>query len=212
MQIYILIMIKQLDNYYLVKYIIIGSPGIGKTSMAEYYVNRRLTNSDTVSTVGIEFFPKKIKYEDKTIIIHIWDTAGQEQYNSIVKQYYREPHGVFICFSLINRYSFDRLDNYLNEIKCVNDKNAQYILIGTFSDQIKRRRVVEKNEIMEYAKKHNMKYMEISSKTGDNIDECFEMMNKVMHERINNKDSSILYVSNKVDNNLSNNGYCCKLT
>ncbi len=40
-------------------------------------------------TVGVEFGSKNIKTQEKTIKIQIWDTAGQENFRSITKAYFR---------------------------------------------------------------------------------------------------------------------------
>ena len=40
-------------------------------------------------TVGIDFKVKTIVVDDKRVKLQIWDTAGQEKFNSITTAYYR---------------------------------------------------------------------------------------------------------------------------
>ena len=177
-------------NFYVVKYVVVGFCGVGKTSMLECYVNNVNAYYEHKITIGIEYYQKKIMHQNKILHIHMWDTAGQERYNSVVRQYYRDPHGAFLCFSITNRSSFKRLENYLYELKAVNENNVHIILVGTFSD-MEKSRTVKKKDIMKFAEKHGLQYIEVSSKIRKNIDKCFNTMHNVVCKRIDNKDESI---------------------
>nr|QBK89412.1 MAG: Ras family GTPase [Mimivirus LCMiAC02] len=188
---------------YKLKYIIVGMAGVGKSSLGEYYVHRKTATSEKNITVYIEFFSKQIKIKNKDLNIQIWDTAGQERYSDVVKCYYRDPVGVFICFSLIDRNSFDKLFSYYETVQSINDRNANFTLVGTFLDK-PNERCVSKEEAENFAKKYNMKYIETSSKTGENIDECFETMNNIMCDRIDNFDSYIICSNDGYHDDLDN--------
>nr|QBK88830.1 MAG: Ras family GTPase [Mimivirus LCMiAC01] len=187
-------MISELNEYHLVKYIIIGEPCVGKTSLSEYYVNRRKADYTYMSTIGVAFLSIDKIINEKNIRIHIWDTAGQERFCSIIKSYYRGVHGAFICFSLERKSTFRKVKNHIDEIKNHNsDANVEYILVGTHADT--KIRAISQKEGKELADGYNMKYIEVSSKTGENVDKCFDMMNYSMFKRINNKDEDISYIT-----------------
>ena len=183
-------MSNDFEDYYLIKYVVTGFSGVGKSSLAEYYVNRKKAYYGSGITIGVEYFNKRIVRQDKNLNIEIWDTAGQERFNSVVIQYYRNPVGAFLCFSIANRHSFNQLENYLDELKQINKKNVSVILVGTFGDKNKHRTVTHE-KIMEFAKEHDLQYMEISSRTGKGVDDCFNAMHKVMCQRIDDKDPFI---------------------
>jgi len=171
------------DEEYSVTYVIIGDSNIGKTSMANYYVNNKKADEKiNETTIGVEFFPYNIIYNNTKLKLNIWDTAGQERYKSIAKCYYRYPHGAFVCFSITKRKTFLNLYSYINDLKELNNKDANIILVGTFSDK-QEERTVTKEDIMEFAEKNNLIYIEVSSKTGENIDKCFSIMNKLMYDK-----------------------------
>ena len=192
---------QQEINSYKLKYIMVGMAGVGKSSMGEYYVNRNTSTSVKNITVYIEFFSKKVKINNKYLTLQIWDTAGQERYNSVVKYYYRDSIGVFICFSLINRNSFDKVFTYYKYVQEINNCEANFILVGTFLDKSKER-CTSKEEAENFAKKYNMNYIEISSKNGENIDKCFEIMNNIMCDRIDNFDSYIICDDDDYDDSI----------
>ncbi len=197
---------NELSEYHLVKYIIIGEAGVGKTSLAKYYVDREKANYKYMSTIGVSLFHVDKIINEKNVRLHIWDTAGQERFNSIVQCYYREAHGAFICFALNRRYTFDKVENHINDIINYNDdKIIEYILVGTHLDKTSERKV-EKEEAQKLAKKYNMKYIEISSKTGENVDKCFDIMNDLMSEHVDNMDENMSHPIIKYGNKSK---YCC---
>ena len=63
-------------------------------------------------------------------------------------------------------------------------------MIGTFLDK-KEKRTVSHKEAMEFAKKHKLQYIEVSSKTGENINECFNVMHNIICKRIDKQNTNI---------------------
>ena len=62
------------------------------------------------ATVGLEFRSKLIKTNDNQIInTQIWDTAGQEKYRSLTKNYYRKALGAILVFDISDNKSFVNL-------------------------------------------------------------------------------------------------------
>ena len=80
---------------YLFKFIIVGDPSIGKSSiMLKFTDDKFNTNYDT--TIGVEYGSKIININNKNIKLQIWDTAGQEIFKSISRSYYRSTAGVLL--------------------------------------------------------------------------------------------------------------------
>ena len=85
-------------------------------------------------TVGAESSVYDIKIEEKVIRLQLWDTAGQEQFKSITKIFYRNAHAVVICYSVGDRSSFDHLNDWLNEVNTNCTKGVLLFLAGTKAD------------------------------------------------------------------------------
>ena len=60
------------------KMIMIGDVAVGKTCLLKR-LEHSIFDENTPSTIGIEFVRKQILVNDKTIMLQVWDTVGQEQ-------------------------------------------------------------------------------------------------------------------------------------
>ena len=204
------------DNYYIVKIIVVGESGVGKSSLTDYFVNNKpVTNfGHQTSTIGVEFFVKVYNVNDKKFRLQIWDTGGQEKFRAITRSYYRGAEAAVVCFSIINRNSYNQLIEFINDIHKFAKDDIRTIMVGTFADK-EDLRTVSYSEAKEFAQKYGMEYIEISSKTGNNIDECFYKLLKTISNQID-KNNLFLKTYNKPNLNLNvnvntdNDSSCCK--
>ena len=89
------------------KLIILGKASVGKSSIITRFVDKNFYN-DVASTIGASFcigIPSKFKDNVK---LDIWDTAGQEKYESLIPMYYRKSDIVLITFDLTYYNSLER--------------------------------------------------------------------------------------------------------
>jgi Ras-related protein Rab-1A len=191
---------------YIFKLILIGSSGVGKTSILQRYI-QKIFNDDYTCTIGVDFFMKSMKIDDKLIKLQLWDTAGTEKFKSITTGYYRGANAAFIVFDLTSRKSFESVSEWIeNYYKYSNpDYERHVILIGNKSD-LKNERIITEDEIDDFAKLNKIKYFETSAKNGENIDESFLFIaDKLMKDA---DEKGILYnekSGNINDQNLKNN-------
>jgi small GTP-binding protein len=81
-----------------IKVILVGSSGVGKTSLINAYFDQP-HETDTSPTVAPAFVATTIKLANwKPVELHIWDTAGQERFQSIGGMFYRDSDVAFVCF------------------------------------------------------------------------------------------------------------------
>ena len=73
---------------YRFKLVIVGTYGVGKTSLMLQHFDRYFTY-EPKTTVGVDFRQKKFVLNNTSIILEVWDTAGEEKYANIVQIYYR---------------------------------------------------------------------------------------------------------------------------
>lgn len=80
----------------LFKVLVVGEPGVGKTSTVKRYVDG-VFSTHYKSTIGVDFALKHIKWNDKlNIDLQLWDLAGQERVGTQVSVYFRDAMGA-IC-------------------------------------------------------------------------------------------------------------------
>ena len=115
------------------KIIIIGDSGTGKSSLMLRYTDDTFSEFHN-TTIGVDFKFKKLKINDTYVGFHIWDTAGQEKFKSIIRSYYLNSDGIILVFDLNSKYTFDNLQYWIDEIKYTGRQKCPIILIGNKTD------------------------------------------------------------------------------
>jgi len=156
---------------YLVKLMLIGESGVGKSSITTRYLDDDF-DMNYLSTIGVDFRIITLNLNGKITKLQVWDTAGQERYRTITNSYYRGADGIILVFDLTNYESFHNISIWLNDIQHHCLDNVQLILVGNKSDLVSSR-AISKDEIEEFSRFHHMVYFETSAKEDQNIQECF---------------------------------------
>jgi small GTP-binding protein len=99
------------------KIILLGETSVGKSSILTRYTKDIFTEL-TVSTIQEFYTEKEIEIRGSPMKFQIWDTAGQEKFRSIVKNYYLGSIAAILVYDITNRESFNKVVNYwYKEIK-----------------------------------------------------------------------------------------------
>ena len=162
---------KEKDPIIILKILILGDSGVGKTSILLKYINNKFDESH-IATIGVDYMDKTIKYKNINVKLQIWDTSGQEKFRSIARNFYRNSDAIFIVFDLNNKDTYNSIKQWINDVEehCPNIKK---ILLGNKSDLEKN---VSEEIIKNFAKENNLQYFETSAKNGTNIKEAFKAM------------------------------------
>ena len=171
---------------YIIKIVTLGDSMVGKTSIVYRYFENKF-NESILSTIGIDFKTKYIKVRDASVKVLIWDTAGQEKFRNIAKQYYQGANGVLLVFDVSDRKSFERIEYWINEIKENNKIDSMYLVIVANKIDLINKRVVTREEAEKYAEKNNISYFEVSAKTGVGVHEMFNNITKGTIDKIFNE-------------------------
>ena len=78
-----------------IKLLMIGDSAVGKTSLLLRYANDTFS-STFITTIGIDFKIKTVDLDGKRVKLQIWDTAGQEQFRTITRSYFRGAQGIVL--------------------------------------------------------------------------------------------------------------------
>ena len=171
------------------KLVLVGDSSVGKSSIVSRFVYNKF-NEFQETTIGAAFAGKNIYIDDKEFKIQIWDTAGQERYRSLTPMYYRNSSGALVVYDTTNNNSFTNAKSWVEEIK-KNTENCHIILVGNKLDLPHKRQVSEK-EIKRYIDGQDILYIEVSAKTGINIENIFiNIIKKIEANSVSNKNESI---------------------
>jgi Ras-related protein Rab-8A len=118
---------------YLIKLLLIGDSGVGKSCLLLRYSDDSFTSS-FITTIGIDFKIKSILIDDSKVKLQIWDTAGQERFRTITTAYYRGAMGILLVYDVSDENSFINVRNWMRQIDQNAAENVNRILIGNKSD------------------------------------------------------------------------------
>ena len=195
---------------YLFKYIIIGDTNVGKSNLLIKFTHG-MFKEEYQATIGVEFGIKNIDIGNKLYRIQIWDTAGQENFKSITKGYYKNSACAIIVYDITNRESFYNLNNWIEDCKNLCPKDVIMALVGNKSD-LEDKRLVTTEEGKEFADNHGIAFYETSAKNGNNVEDVFvksaeEIAKKIKEGKYNldDEECGIRVGNNTKDNNINNN-------
>lgn len=164
-------MAANVNFHYLLKYIIIGDASVGKSNILLKYAHNQF-KAEYQLTIGVEFGAKNIKIKDKIYRIQIWDTAGQENFRSITRAYYKNSVCALVVYDITNRQSFENVKAWIEDCKSQSPSTILMALVGNKID-LDSSRAVSTEEGEDFANMNGMPFFETSAKSGENIDSIF---------------------------------------
>jgi len=166
---------------YLIKLLVIGNSGVGKTNMLLNFCENNFMTSH-LTTIGIDFKTKVINTGKEKIRLQIWDTAGQEKFKTITQTYYRGAMGIVLTYAINERETFEDIENWVKQIKLHASDNVLKVLVGNKCDMEERK--VTSAEGAALAQEMGIKFYETSAKTGKNVAEVFNYMALEIKKRL----------------------------
>ncbi|GFU19790.1 ras-related protein rab7 [Nephila pilipes] len=164
----------------LLKVIILGDSGVGKTSLMNQYVNKRFSNQYK-ATIGADFLTKEIMVDDRLVTMQIWDTAGQERFQSLGLAFYRGADCAALVYDVTAPNTFKSLDGWRDEFLIQagprDPDNFPFVVIGNKIDQ-ENRAITTKRGLAWCQSKNNIPYFETSAKEAINVEQAFQSLAK----------------------------------
>ena len=167
------------NNVLSCKIVLLGESGVGKTCIISRYINQ-VFEGNTISTNGASYAAKTLHFDDydKSLKVEIWDTAGQEQYRSLTKIFYKDATAAILVYDITRKKSFDEIKNYWYKqlLECA-PSDIVVGLAGNKADLFDREQVSEE-EAKEFAKEIKAIFRLTSAMTASGIDELFSAVGK----------------------------------
>ena len=166
---------KQKELLY--KILLLGDSSVGKTCFLMRYADNTFQEIH-MSTIGLDYKLKNVQLDDGKIVkIQIWDTAGQDRFRSITKNYYKGAHGIILIYDVTSRKTFENVQHWITQIKEEVSDKVNIILVGNKIDDEKNRKVTTE-EGQKMAASYELEFFETSAKSDINIDTTFNELVK----------------------------------
>jgi GTPase SAR1 family protein len=177
-----------MEEHRLLKVVVCGSMGVGKTSMLRRIVDHEFSAHEQ-STIGCDFKMCDLRDGHGNLVkLQIWDTAGQERFRAVTTQYFRGAHVILFVYDVGSAQSFSALPDWFQMAGWIHSPSPRgggggagggYVsahtpfthcfLIGNKVDTERRQITTENGE--DVAFQYGMGFKEVSAKTGEGIDE-----------------------------------------
>jgi Ras-related protein Rab-8A len=167
---------------YKFKIIVLGDPGVGKTSLILRYTNNAFRRS-YIPTLGVHVSDKIFKINDVVVQLVIWDLAGQQKFDTMRHQFYMGSDAFILVFDLTDLKSFENISNWFldiqNQVK--EQENLIGCIIGNKSDLEEQVKIKFENakELSSYL---NLNFFETSALSGSNVDNVFTQLAQSLYD------------------------------
>ena len=156
------------------KVVLVGDSGVGKTCIIQRYVNNDYNeNNESTSTSTYTYKTLEYKEFNKTISFDIWDTAGQELYRALAKNFYLNASIGILVYDIRRKESFNAIKDYwYDQLKISGEENMIFGVAGNKCDLFQEEEVTEE-EGKKFAKEIGGIFQLTSCKESIGIDDLF---------------------------------------
>ena len=163
------------------KMCVIGEGGVGKTSLIRRYVIDKFDDK-YLATIGTKISRKTMRIKDDetdaNLTLIIWDILGQRNFTRVNKTAYTGANGAFIVLDLSRRRSLYSFENWLLSLHSV----AGDIPVVVLANKSDLKAEFGEDEIETLVEDYGFPYHLTSAKTGENVNEAFYSLGKMMLE------------------------------
>nr|GLL28386.1 ras-related protein Rab7-like isoform X3 [Ipomoea trifida]GMC48591.1 ras-related protein rab7 [Ipomoea batatas] len=164
----------------LLKVIVLGDCGVGKTSLVNQYVYKKF-REQYKATIGADFVTKEVEVDEKVVTLQIWDTAGQERFHSLGVAFYRGADCCVLVYDVNAPKSFETLqhwhEEFIKQAGLTEPEKFPFILMGNKADLESEERnnetISEKRAREWCTSKGNIPYFITSAKEDYNVGAAF---------------------------------------
>merc|ERR1740138_1961572 len=157
---------KMMQYDYLVKLLLIGDSGVGKSSLLLKFADDKFLPHIS-QTIGMDFKVKMLELGGRRVKLQIWDTAGQERFHTITQQYYRNAMGIILVYDATSEESFGNIRRWAAQIAAHAAQGTSRLLVGNKADC--ENLAVDSQRGQELAEEYGIGFFETSARSGLNV-------------------------------------------
>jgi len=163
------------------KVVLCGNSGVGKTTIFQRIESGKVSEF-SAPTVGSSYLNRTVMYQNRPINMSIWDTAGQDQFRTILPVYFRGSDYVIIVFDITSIDTYNAIENWAKLIKDTAPPYVKFSILGNKSD-LDHKRTVDVDQVQQLVSLIGAQnYYEVSAKNGDGIDDFINYLAQCLGE------------------------------
>jgi small GTP-binding protein len=166
------------------KLCIFGDGGVGKTTLIRRFATG-VFEKDIKMTIGADFSVKNIEIDRRLVTLRIWDFAGEDRFRVLLPAFAKGADGGIFMYDTTRYSSLGQIKDWLSIFEYfVSDDQTKIpiIIVGGKTDLVEKRSVTSE-EALELSGTYDLRgHYECSSKTGDNVEQIFDIIAKMMVE------------------------------
>ncbi|CAL1298861.1 unnamed protein product [Larinioides sclopetarius] len=182
-----------------IKIVTLGDSNVGKSALLLRFVKNTFRENMPITLVDI--LQTQMNIENKTVDLFLWDTGGQERFKSLISNYFRLADGALLVYDVTKISTFAELPGWLSLLRSVNDK-AALVIVGNKIDEVELKDV-SISAVKEFASWHKLDFVETSAKTGENVEQIFQLLVKKILRSISSTSTSEGSEDNEVAKDLA---------
>ena len=164
----------------ILKVMVAGDGGVGKTTLVRKFVSGSF-NEATAMTIGVQFHVKDMIFEDKPVSLQLWDLGGQDHFRFMLSSYTFGARGAILLYDTTRESTLDALEEWVKICRS-HKADIPILLCGTKTDLVMQRCISEARARSLLESLNLFDHIEVSAKTGSNVERAFEMIvGKIIH-------------------------------
>ena len=151
----------------------VGNSTVGKTSIIKAFNGESFSHTylATIARKDLTVVNTEIDIDGvKTKIrVKVWDSVGQERYQSLIAQTIHNTEGIFIVYDVTEQSTFNDLEKWIEKLNDLVTINAFPIIVIGNKIDLTEKRVVKKEVAEEFCQSHGFPYFETTCKKSETV-------------------------------------------
>ena len=153
------------------KIAVLGQSMVGKSALTFRFINNKFPTEHDTTIEDSYSIPAKI--DDIQCQLEILDTAGQDDYQTMLDTWINSADGFILVYSIDNKESFESTKTRYDKIMKLKEGQKVFIIIVGNKCDLEEKRQVSKEEVANYCKESKIDFLEASALNTINVKESF---------------------------------------
>mmetsp|Transcript_3916 Transcript_3916/g.12234 ORF Transcript_3916/g.12234 Transcript_3916/m.12234 type:complete len:1292 (+) Transcript_3916:105-3980(+) len=158
------------------KVILVGDSNVGKSCIA-MRACQQLFSPNIKTTLGINIDFAELKFPLQNVTLQIYDTAGQEQFRSMTRQFYRGCQAALLVYDVTQMETFENLSKWHTELKSCAETVGVIAVVGAKTD-LSSEAVVPHKMAERFAKKIGGQHYLVSAVANTGVHQMFRKISE----------------------------------